>query len=128
MRKLTLCNAFLLATLASMSAQAGWYTYIHNTKDNLTWHDSDGHVLDLHSSDASGVTITKLAPADLWGLRQDDAILAIDGHAIKNVDDVFAQLNAHNPASVQVKIRRGNAEKSLTLTEDEYRRILHPYP
>lgn len=70
--------------------------------------------------------MTKVAPAGLWGLRKNDVILSINGHAVKHVDDVFAQLNAINHAPAQVQVRRDNAEQSLTLTSDEYGRIIAP--
>jgi|GEM_PF-6588736 len=58
-----LCGTLVMTTVAVTPAYAGWYTSIHNTHDSLTWHNSDGRTLDLHSSDSTGIEVTKLSPA-----------------------------------------------------------------
>ncbi|MEO8998650.1 MAG: PDZ domain-containing protein [Rhodanobacter sp.] len=130
MRRLTpvLCGAFVMAAVTVMPAYAGWYTTFHNTHDSLVWHNSDGRALELHSDNGAGVEVTKLNPADLWGLRKSDMILAVDGHPVKHVDELFKQLQGSKPDTVKIQLRRDHSEQVLTIAGSDYTNIVNPHP
>ena len=130
MRHLTplLCGTLVVAATAIMPAYAGWYTSFHNTHDSLVWHNSDSRVLELHSNDSVGVEVTKISPADLWGLRKGDVILAVDGHPVKHVDELFKQLQTSKPAPVNIQLRRGHAGQALTIASGDYTNLINPHP
>jgi len=130
MRRLILifCSALLVAGITVTPVYAGWYTYFHNTHDSLVWHNSDGRVLELHSDNDAGVEVTKVNPADLWGLQKSDILLAVDGHPLKHVDELFKQLQASKPTPVKIQLRRGHSEQIVTLEGSDYTNILNPHP
>ncbi|MEO5811109.1 MAG: PDZ domain-containing protein [Rhodanobacter sp.] len=130
MRRLTLilCGALVTATVTAIPAYAGWYTSIHNTHDSLVWRNSDGRALELHSEDGAGVEVTKVNPADLWGLRKNDMILSVDEHQVKHVDELFKQLQASKPAVVNIQLRRGDSEQTLTIAGSDYTNLINPHP
>lgn len=130
MRRLipVLCGALVMAAVTAMPAYAGWYTTFHNTHDSLVWHNSDSRVLNLLSTDGTGIEVTKVNPVDLWGLRKGDVILAVDGHPVKHVDELFTQLQASKPAAVKIQLRRDHAEQELTIAGSDYTNIVNPHP
>ncbi|WEN15088.1 PDZ domain-containing protein [Rhodanobacter sp. AS-Z3] len=128
MRRLIICGVLAIAAATIMPAYAGWYTTFHNTRDSLAWHNSDGRILDLHSSDNAGIEVTKVNPANLWGLQQGDVILAVDGHPVKHVGELFKQLQASKPANVKIQVRRGHAEQVLTVVASDYVNLVNPHP
>ena len=130
MRRLipVLCGALVMAAVTVMPAYAGWYTTFHNTHDSLVWHNSDGRVLNLLSTDSTGIEVTKVNPVDLWGLRKGDVILAVDGHPVKHVDELFTQLQASKPAAVKIQLRRSGSEQMVTIPDSDYTNITNPHP
>jgi S1-C subfamily serine protease len=125
---LVLCGALMMATVVVMPAYAGWYTTFHNTDDSLVWHNSDGRALELKSDSGAGIEVTKANPADLWGLRKADVILAVDDHPVQHVGELFKQLQASKPAAVKIRIRRGHAEQILTIAGSDYTNLVNPHP
>lgn len=123
-----LCGTLVIAATAVMPAYAGWYTSFHNTHDSLVWHNSDSRALELHSDSSAGIEITKVSPADLWGLRKGDIILAVDGHPVKHVDELFKQLQTSKPADVKIQLRRGGSEQVLTMAASDYTNLVNPHP
>ncbi|MEP7186507.1 MAG: PDZ domain-containing protein [Rhodanobacter sp.] len=128
MRHMTLIGTLFLAAAIASPAHAGWYTTFHNTHDSLVWHNSDHRALELHSDNSDGVEVTKIAPADLWGLRKGDVILAVDGHPVMHVDELFKQLQTSKPAPVTIRLRRGHAEQVLTIAGSDYTNLVNPHP
>ena len=130
MRHLTLilCGALVTATVTAIPAYAGWYTSFHNTHDSLVWHNSDGRTLELHSGDGDGVKVTRINPADLWGLRKSDVILTVAAQPVIHVDELFTQLQASKPAAVKIQLRRGDSEKTLTIAGADYTNLVNPHP
>lgn len=125
---LLLCGALVITTVTVMPAYAGWYTTFHNTDDSLVWHNSDGRALELHSDNGAGVEVTKANPADLWGLRKGDVILAVDDHPVQHVGALFKQLQARKPAAVKIHLRRGPSEQVLTIAGSDYTNLVNPHP
>ncbi len=123
-----LCGTLVMASTAVVPAHAGWYTTFHNTSDSLVWHNSDSRALELHSGNATGIEVTKVNPSDLWGLRKGDVILAVDGHPVKHVDELFKQLQASKPAAVKIQLRRGHSEQMLTIAGSDYTNLVNPHP
>ena len=123
-----LCGTLVVAATTVVPAYAGWYTTFHNTSDSLVWHNSDNRALELHSGDSTGIEVAKISPADLWGLRKGDVILAIDGHPVKHVSELFKQLQASKPAAVKIQLRRGHYEQALTLAASDYTNLVNPHP
>ena len=123
-----LCGTFVLAAVTVMPVYAGWYTTFHNTHDSLVWHNSDGRALDLKSNDSAGIEVAKVNPVDLWGLRKGDVILAVDGHAVKHVDELFTRLQASKPADVKIQLRRDHVEQELTIAGSDYTNLVNPHP
>jgi S1-C subfamily serine protease len=105
--------------------ESGWYTYEHDTDDSLSWRIPD-HVLKLQSDNTTGITVTKISPDALWGLRQGDVITAVDNHPVKHVNELMAQLRASRPAAVKLNVRRGNATPVITVAAADYSRIVSP--
>jgi PDZ domain len=103
--------------------ESGWYIYEHNTDDSLSWRIPD-HVLELQSDNTTGITVTKISPDSLWGLRQGDVITAVDNHPVKHVNELMAQLRANRPAAVKLNMRRGNATSVITVAGADYSRIV----
>lgn len=130
MQRLTmvLCGALVMATVTVMPAYAGWYTTFHNTHDSLVWHNSDGRALELHSDNGTGIEVTKANPAVLWGLRKGDVILAVDGHPVNHVDELFKQLQTRKPAAVKIQLRRDQSEQVLTMAGSDYTNLVNPHP
>ena len=118
-----------LAILAAApAARAGWYVYEHNTHDALDWHNAEGQVLKLDSSQGHGIDVTQVVPANLWGLRKGDVIVSVNGHAVKHVDELFAQLKNNTSTAVQLRVQRATGEHGLTLPANDYMHILRPRP
>lgn len=105
--------------------ESGWYTYEHDTDDSLSWRIPD-HVLKLQSDNTTGITVTKISPDALWGLRQGDVITAVDNHPVKHVNELMAQLRASRPAALKLNVRRGNAMPVITVAAADYSRIVSP--
>ncbi len=128
MRYMTLIGTLVLAAAMASPAHAGWYTTFHNTHDSLVWHNSDSRALELHSGSNAGVEVTNISPADLWGLHQGDVILAVDGHPVAHVDELFKQLQTRKPAAVKLSLRRDHAEQVLTIVGADYANLINPHP
>jgi S1-C subfamily serine protease len=125
---LILFGTFLAAAFTAMPVYAGWYTNFHNTHDSLVWHNSDGRRLELHSDNGAGIEVTKVSPADLWGLQKGDVLLSVDGHPVKHVDELFKQLQASKPAAVKIQLRRSASEQLVTIADSDYSNITNPQP
>jgi S1-C subfamily serine protease len=109
----------------SPAMESGWYTYEHDIDDSLSWRIPD-HVLKLQSDNTTGITVTKISPDALWGLRQGDVITAVDNHPVKHVNELMAQLRASRAATVKLNVRRGNATPVITVAAADYSRIVSP--
>lgn len=128
MRNLAFWSALLLACLVATPAVASVLSiHQHNSQGSLTWRGG-GHVLGLHSDAAHGVVVTRAASDGTWGLHQGDVILAVDGHPLQQVEALVERLRASKPAAVQVRVRRGHAEQTLTLAANDYEHLISPKP
>lgn len=128
MRHMTLIGTLVLAVAIASPAHAGWYTSFHNTRDSLVWRNSDSRALELHSDSSAGVEVTKISPDDLWGLRKGDVILAVDGHPVTHVDELFKQLQTSKPAAVKIQLRRDHSEQVVTIAAADYTNLINPHP
>jgi S1-C subfamily serine protease len=94
---------------------------------SLEWHDTD-RSLALKSGDGKGVQVVRAEPSGVWGLQQDDVILAVDGQPVNDVDELLQRLSASKPSEAKVRLRRGNAEQEVAIAESDYSNILDQPP
>jgi hypothetical protein len=103
---------------------------VHGDDDcsnTFTWHDAD-HVLTLKSGDGEGIRVTHMEPASVWGLQQGDVILAVDDHAVDQVQELLERLNASKPNPVAIRVRRDKTEHEITVAERDYTNIAASSP
>jgi len=81
-------------------------------------------VLQLKSSKGAGVTVTKLIPESLWGLRAGDVIAAVDGRPVTHVNELMNSLRASKPAAVKLHLLRGGAPLVISVAAADYARII----
>lgn len=126
MRNLTFWSFLLLAGMAATPLVASeLHVHQHDAQGSLTWRDA-GQVLGLRSDAAGGIVVTRVGTGGTWGLQQGDVILAVDGHPVRQVEALVDRLRASKPATVAVRMRRGNAEKELTLVAEDYGHLISP--
>ena len=118
-----LASASLLLAIATTFAIAG-AKEIHTRVDDFSWSDH-GTSLALHSQDDSGVIVTRAEPEPFHGLRRGDRILAIDGHAVRQVEEVTRALRGRT-GSLALRLRRGDAETTLVWSPADYRMFAPP--
>jgi hypothetical protein len=94
--------------------------------DRFDW--KGGHrEIELKAGSADvGVVATKLEPADLWGLRQGDALLRVDDKPVHTVRALLADLQGLHGADVGVWVKRNGMEMKLNLRGSDYRPVLPP--
>jgi PDZ domain len=85
----------------------------------FAWHDS-GRALALKSGNGEGVRVTRAAPASVWGLRQGDVILAVDGQPVDQVEQLLKRLQASRPEPVAIRVRRDGTEQDITVAGRDY--------
>lgn len=105
---------------------------LHGGEDCSTtfgWHDAD-HALVLKSGDGNGegIRVTRTEPASVWGLQQGDVILAVDGHAVDQVQELRQKLYASRPKSVAIRVRRDKVEQEVTVDERDYANLAATSP
>jgi len=86
---------------------------------SLVWRDA-GRSVTFKSGDGNGVRVVRTEPASVWGLRQGDVILAVDGRPVDVVDDLIERLSADKPADARLHVRRGSAEQDVTVAGRDY--------
>ena len=128
MRPLILLGAITAATIVALPAQADGYLKIHGTRDNLTWHTSNGRALDLASPEGKGIRINRIEPAGRDGLRQGDVIVAADGQSVVHVIDLTIFANAHLQAACKLTMHRGQNNVQVALPAGELAALVHPSP
>ena len=114
MRRLLLGGMFVLVSALARPALAGW-VYQLNSDDSLSWRIAD-HALKLHSDNTSGITVTKVGTAPVWGLHEGDVIVAVDDHSLKHVSELMNWLRTSKPATVVLHVRRAGAPLALSVT------------
>ena len=101
---------------ASHSDNGGW---LGITIEDLTPEIRKG----LKTSTREGVVVLSVqenSPADKAGLRKNDVIVAVNGHAVNDRWDLLKTIRSEEPGtSVSLKIVRDNADKELTAELDE---------
>ena len=116
-------QARLATGLAAFKPFAG---IVHSNDDECSttfaWHDA-GHALSLKSGDGEGIEVTRTEPASVWGLQQGDVILAVDGHAVDQVEELLKRLDASKPKPVAIRVRRDTREQEITVAERDYTNI-----
>ena len=66
------------------------------------------------------VSVTKDGPADAAGIKVNDIIVEMDGVSILKMEDLSEQLSYKQVGqSIQIKVKRGGEEKSLTVVLGE---------
>lgn len=126
MRHMILIGGLLLAGIVAVPAVAGsWYNSLHVNDSKVAWSDA-GHALTLHSDTAGGIEVTRAKPDTLWGLRQGDEILAVDGHPVRRVAELCDQLKAAKPAAVTLQLRRAGVEMAITVPAADYVHLIPP--
>ena len=74
-------------------------------------------VADATTSGAVVNSVVSGSPADKGGLVAGDVITAIDGHAVRNADDLTAQVAAHRPGEkVTLSVTHGGGTKTVDVT------------
>jgi S1-C subfamily serine protease len=126
MRRLLLGGMFVLVSVLARPALAGW-VYQLNSDDSLSWRIAD-HALKLHSDNTSGITVTKVGTAPVWGLHEGDVIVAVDDHSLKHVSELMNWLRTSKPATVVLHVRRAGAPLALSVTAAEYGQVISPIP
>jgi|GEM_PF-891051 len=115
---------------ASLDAFKPFATLLHADEDcstTVAWHDAD-HGLTLKSGDGEGIRVTRTEPASVWGLQQGDVILAVDGHAVDQVQELIERLDASKPKPVAIRVRRDKTEQEITLAESDYANMASSSP
>ena len=128
MRTLILLGTLAAAAAVALPAQADGYLKIHGTRDNLTWHTSNGRALDLASPEGKGIRINRVEPAGHDGLRQGDVIVAADGQPVAHVVDLTIFANAHLQAASKLTVHRGRSDVQVALPAGELAALVHPSP
>jgi hypothetical protein len=109
----------------SLGAFKPFADILHGDDDCSTtfaWHDSD-HALTLKSGEGEGIRVTHTEPASVWGLQQGDVILAVDDHAVDQVQELRERLDASKPKPVAIRVRRDKTEHEITVAERDYTSI-----
>lgn len=112
----------------SLDAFKPFADIVHDDDDCSTtfaWHDAD-HALTLKSGDGKGIRVTHTEPPSVWGLQQGDVILAVDDHAVDQVQVLLERLDASKPNPVAIRVRRDNTEHEITVAERDYTSIAAP--
>ena len=124
-----ICSSIVALALmtGAISAQSGWFNYQKNTKDSLYWHESS-HKLMLNSGSGNGIEVKRVSPSSVWGLRQGDIILAIDGERVAHVEDMLKLLLSKNPTAVKMQLRDKGGERSIQVVAKDYMKIVLPTP
>jgi C-terminal processing protease CtpA/Prc len=118
-----LAGASLLLATAATFAVAG-AKEVHTRVDDFSWSDH-GAALALHSHDDSGVIVTRAEPGPFHGLRRGDRILAVDGRAVRQVEEVTRALSGRT-GSLALRVRRGGSETTLVWSPADYRMFAPP--
>lgn len=108
-----------------LSAFKPFADIVHGDDDcsnTFAWHDSE-HALTLESGDGEGIKVTHTEPASVWGLQQGDVILAVDNHAVDQVQELLERLDASKPRPVAIRVRRDKTEQEITVAERDYTNI-----
>lgn len=80
----------------------------------------DGPPSRLKDSQVTVAAVMKGGPADRAGLKPGDEIINIEDKDVINADQVIRQIGGYKPnAKVAISVRRGNAERTLTVTMGE---------
>lgn len=124
MRMLIVVAALFLVGLVSASVVVDSLSVHHdNGASSLSWHNGD-RVLGLESDGTTAIRVIKAEPDEVFGLRQGDEILAVDGEPVRGIEDLLDHLRARQPNAVELLIRRGNAEQVVALAASEYQSLL----
>jgi serine protease Do len=74
--------------------------------------------------DSKGAVISDVtadSPAEKAGLKPEDVVIAVDGHPVENNNDLSSYVAARAPGTtVSLKLLRGGAEKTVTVTLGTY--------
>lgn len=125
MRQIQAAQGHLAASLGAFKPFAG---IVHGDEDcvnTFVWRGST-QSLTLKSGDGEGISVTHTEPASVWGLQQGDVILAVDGHAVDQVQELLNRLDASKPEPVALRVRRDRAEQEINVTENDYGNIATP--
>jgi C-terminal processing protease CtpA/Prc len=114
--------SLLTATMFCASVAGAKET--HTRVDDFSWSDH-GTSLALHSQDDSGVIVTRAEPEPFHGMRRGDRILAVDGKAVRQTEDITRALRVRT-GSVSVRVFRGGAETTLVWSPADYRMFAPP--
>lgn len=80
----------------------------------------DGPPSRSKDSQVTVAAVMKGGPADRAGLKPGDEIINIEGKDVVNADEVIRQIGGYKPnAKVAIAVRRGKAERTLTVTMGE---------
>jgi S1-C subfamily serine protease len=139
-RSIKLCSgaaALFLAAGLAISVSASQFSAAHadaNASPSETTASQDAvekkallgvkvQSIDKDTADALGLSEPKGAlitdvmpggPADAAGLKANDAILAVDGNAVSNAEDLAKRIADLSPkSSAEVKIRRGEGDQTV---------------
>lgn len=86
---------------------------------SLVWRDA-GRSLTFKSGDGNGVRVARTEPASVWGLQRGDLIVAVDGQAVDDVDDLVDRLSADKPAEARLRVLRSGAAQEVTIAGRDY--------
>lgn len=86
---------------------------------SLVWRDA-GRSLTFKSGDGNGVRVARTEPANVWGLQQGDMIVAVDGQALDDVDDLVDRLSADKPADARLRVLRSGAAQEVSIAGRDY--------
>lgn len=94
--------------------------------DRFDWQGGPREIELKAGSAHDGVVVTRLEPANWWGLRKGDMVLRVDDKPVWTVRDVLSDLQALRGADVAVWVRRNLVEKKVNLHGAAFRSVLPP--
>lgn len=120
----TILAIVLSATLAATVAFAD--TRVHSSDSDYSWSEN-GRGLSLHSHGASGIVVDRTNPVPFHGLRPGDVIVAVDGHAVTQVNDLLKAVRGHDTTPMTMRVHRAGSDVTLSWTHAEFH-ALFPSP
>lgn len=98
-----------------------------NGRGRLHWQDH-GDLLVLRSGNRQGIQVVNAQPRGLFGLRESDVILSVNGRSVHGINTLLNELHALDRAPARLELRRNGVLQIVTLAADDYERILPPPP
>jgi hypothetical protein len=133
--KVILMAMFLVAPLALLQS-CSWTGSDHvrwvfmtldaHGGDRFDWQGGQREIELTADSAHAGVVVTKIEPADWWGLRKGDMLLRVADKPVRTVREVLGDLHALHGSDVAVWVRRNLIETKVSFRGSAYLPVLPP--